>query len=389
MVVVYPFPMHLSQGFSYMLSIAQFVNGLAKYCQVDLLCLDSGNAMSKFYRETLSEPVASTLKIVQLNNHCCGFRSNRLFFQAKVRRHISRLLSEGENVVVYSRDYKQMTGLISADWKGARPYFVFESHQIQSQNLCRNGDFSSATKLRNLEKKVYREVDAIAPITQTLSNEISRVFPEVTDHRIVLPVGVSERFFICDNARKNYDLIYSGNFSRWKGIDTLVKSVHIVKKKFPEVRVLLVGIHDSQESYYQDMISKLDLLENVELRPRVPIAEIPMLLAQSRVGLLPVSYQEDGLLYTSPLKLCEYLASGLVVVASQVPSLMAALPENLVYWALPDNADSFARSINQALECGCHDPSEGVEYAKEFTWKKRGERLHKFLSIELARLARG
>ena len=193
--IVYPFPMHLSQGYSYMLSIAQFVNGLAKSCQVDLLCLDSSKELTEFYGTTLSETLEDNLNIVQINNRCCGIRSNSLFFLSGIRKHVSQLLSQGESVVVYSRDYKQIALLMRANWRYSKPYFVFESHQIQSQNLCRNGDYGSAKKLRNLEQKVFGGVDAIVPITQTLSNEISRVFPDATDRRIVLPVGVSEKFF--------------------------------------------------------------------------------------------------------------------------------------------------------------------------------------------------
>ena len=68
---------------------------------------------------------------------------------------------------------------------------------------------------------------------------------------------------------------------------------------------------------------------------------------------------------------------------------MAALPENLVYWALPDNADSFAKSISSALEKENYASSKGMEYARGLTWEKRGERLHNFLSKELEEFSFG
>ncbi|MBT6914426.1 MAG: glycosyltransferase family 4 protein [Candidatus Marinimicrobia bacterium] len=383
MIIIYPFPMHLSQGYSYMLSITQFVNSLAKSCRVDLLCLDSTESLSEFYRDNLSEEVSEALNIVKINNRCCGIRSNSLFFFNGVRRYVSKLLSEGENVVVYSRDYKQMEKLIGSKWGVTKPYFVFESHQIQSQNLCRSGRFKDAERLRDLESKVFSDIDAIVPITQTLSNEISRVFPKSTNQRVVLPVGVSEKFFNKENIDKKYDLIYSGNFSEWKGVDIVIHAIVEVKLRFPELRVLLVGAHDHQKGYFQQLLTELNLDDTVDFHGRIPHVEIAKLLLESKIGLVPISYQEDGLLYTSPLKLYEYLASGLVVVAARVPSLMVSIPEELVYWAVPDSVESYAKTIISALESNEFDSKNGIEFARDLTWIKRGEKLKTFLNVAL------
>ena len=363
-----------------MLSIAQFINSLAKYCPVDLLCLDSRESLSSFFKNTLSELMNEDLNIVQIQNRCCGIRSNRWVFHFGVRRHIQQLFSDGNSIVVYSRDYKQMAGLISASWHHVRPRFVLETHQIQSQSLCRSGKFRDAERLRDLEQRVFEGVDAIAPITQTLSMEIDRVFPNATDRRILLPVGVSERFFVKENhTNKEYDLIYSGNFSPWKGIDTLIQALAKVRQIRSNLRVLLVGAHDHQQAYFQKLLTQFDLDENVEFRGRTSHAEIPNLLRSAKIGIVPVSYQEDGLLYTSPLKLYEYLAAGLPIVAARVPSLMVALPEKLVYWAIPDDVESYAKTIIAALEADDRDFTEQVDFARRFTWSRRSERLVEFL----------
>lgn len=384
-VVVYPFPMHISQGYSYMLSIAQFVNGLARHCSVDLLCLDSSDELLGFYNKSLSESPVIGLNMVQVRNNYFGIRSNRLFFQYSVRKHISQLLAEGKQVVVYSRDYKQLNGLMSGRWTKRRPQFMFECHQIQSQNLCRNGCFQDAKKLFKLEQKVFDRVDAIVPITQTLSSEIDRVFPLSTRNRIVLPVGVADKFFFSKKShKKDFDLIYSGNFSSWKGVDILIRSVAEVRKQYPKLRALLIGAHEHQQDYYLKMITELKLEKNIEFRERASHAEIPNLLQHSRVGVVPISYQEDGLLYTSPLKLYEYLAAGIVVVAARVPSLMSALPEEMIHWAIPDNVDSYTKAILNALKDREDNSKIRIDFARNLRWEQRGKKIVDYLECGAA-----
>jgi len=382
--VVYPFPMNLSLGFSYMLSIGQFVNALARYCDVDLLSLDDPAQVDVFFNNVLGQSPNERLRLVQLSNRRFGIRSNRLFFLNGVRQHVEALLVEGYQVVVYGRDYKQLAGMMRRLPRRPGLRYVFESHQVLSQNYCRNGKFKEASAFRKLEREVFSAVDGLVPITSTLSREIERIFEDVTSARIVLPVGVADSFFEQPRVEHySHDVTYSGNFSRWKGVDTLIEAIARVHQDRPALKVLMVGAHDHQMPRYQELISRLDLEDVVELRGRMPLKNVPGLLASSRVGVVAISYQEDGLLYTSPLKLYEYLASGLAVVAARVPSLISALPNGLVHWAVPDDAASYAEAIGRALDETEETRKGRVDYAAAFTWERRGERLVDFLQSEL------
>ena len=87
------------------------------------------------------------------------------------------------------------------------------------------------------------------------------------------------------------------------------------------------------------------------------------------------------MLFTSPLKLYEYLASGISVVAPSIPSLMTALPDNLVHWAIPGQPDSYSQAILSALEDTSTTKSDKrIQYAMNFTWDKRALKLIDFLN---------
>jgi hypothetical protein len=77
--IVYPYPMHISNGYTYMLSITQFVNALSKICQVDLLCLASERQLRNFYSDVLGEELSDKLTVIQTPNSKFGIKSNRFF----------------------------------------------------------------------------------------------------------------------------------------------------------------------------------------------------------------------------------------------------------------------------------------------------------------------
>ena len=377
--------MHLSQGFSYMLSIGQFVDALSKMTKVDLLTLDNPDEIKDFYEKNLGLKINENLQFIQMKNSFLKIRSNRIFFKKSVANYIREKVSKNENIVVYTRDYKQMAGLSRKFSSYRNIKFVFESHQIQSQNLCRKGEFLKAKKLKKIEKQVYSTVDGIVSITPTLRQEIYNTFESITPAHIVLPVGVSKIFF--QNTRPEnflYDAIYSGNFSEWKGIEVLIEALSLLVKDIPALKVLFVGIREDRIKNIQNQIRKYKLDNVIDLKRRVPIREIPPLLTYSKVGVVAISYKEDGLLYTSPLKLYEYLASGMLVVAASVPSLLSVLPGDLVYWAVPDNPESYCRALKAAIGNQNAKNFDGITFAEDYTWNKRGERLFEFLYKELA-----
>ena len=103
-------------------------------------------------------------------------------------------------------------------------------------------------------------------------------------------------------------------------------------------------------------------------------------ISQSKIGLLSNKYDADGLLFTSPLKLYEYLGSGLKVVVSRLPSIESNVDESLVYYATPESPYSFAREILNALDDDAFDIDNVKEFSKNYTWESRAKSFMEFIS---------
>jgi len=381
MKIIYPYPMHISNGYTYMLSIIQFLNTLAEIVTVELLCLDSREDIKDYLKNNLNVDLHSNLKVITISNKKFGIKSNKLFFIANVLKYLKQLKSE--KLIIYTRDFKQMR-LAIKNLKGntSNIKFVFEAHQILSQNYCREGEYKKAKEMKELENFVFSNADDLICITSTLSSEIKKVFPACTNNHHILPVGFNKDFLnIEQNTNIKYDVIYSGNFSHWKGLDVLVEAISIIKHQYNrDIKAVLIGANDQTKQQYENQAKELGVFDNIEIVKRVEHKKIYDYISQSKIGVLSNNYDADGLLFTSPLKLYEYLGSGLKVVVSRLPSIESNIDQSLVYYATPENPHSFAKEILDALDDDTFDTNKIKEFSKNYTWESRSKSFMEFIT---------
>ena len=373
--------MHISNGYTYMLSIIQFLNALAEDVPVELLCLDSGSDIKEYLNNNLGIKLHENLNVVKISNKRFGVKSNKLFFISNVLKHLEKYKSE--KLVVYTRDFKQIRLAIKNLKSGTSNIkFVFEVHQILSQNYCKEGEYKKSKEMKKLENFVFSNVDVLICITSTLSSEIKKAFPACAKSHYILPVGFNKDFLNIEHQEdKKYDVIYSGNFSQWKGLDILVEAISIIKHQYNrDIRAVLIGANDQTKQQYEDQAEELKVLDNIEIVKRVEHKKIYDYISQSKIGVLSNKYDADGLLFTSPLKLYEYLGSGLKVVVSRLPSIESNIDQSLVYYATPENPHSFAKEILNALDDDTFDINKIKEFSKSYTWESRSKSFMKFIS---------
>jgi len=374
--------MHISNGYTYMLSIIQFLNALAELVPVELLSLDSRDDIKNYLDKVLGVNLNKNLKIVKTSNKKFGIKSNKFFFVQNVIKHLKKF--DSEDIVLYTRDFKQMRLIIKNINLDLYPNIklFFEVHQILSQNLCREGKYKKAKDMKSLENYVFSNVCGLTCITPTLSSEIKKVFPTCADSHHILPVGFNKGFLnIKHKKNTKYDVIYSGNFSEWKGLDILVEAISIIKHQYNrDIKAVLIGANDQTKQQYENQAKELKIFENIEIVKRVEHKKIYNYIAQSKVGVLSNKYDADGLLFTSPLKLYEYLGSGLKVVVSRLPSIESNVDQSLVYYATPESPCSFAKEIINALDDGTFDVNKVKEFSRGYTWESRAKSFMEFIS---------
>jgi glycosyltransferase involved in cell wall biosynthesis len=186
--------------------------------------------------------------------------------------------------------------------------------------------------------------------------------PTKQDARIKL--GVPSEVFL---------LVYTGHLYPWKGMDGIAAAF----KNIPEgIELAVVGGYPEDILRIQETAGDTS---RVRFLGQLSRAEVPAWLAAADAALLPTSAKfEIGKSYTSPLKLFEYLAAGLSVVASDVPSSHEILDESVARFFKPDDGQDFLRALNEIRSMGSASDTARAK-AKPYAWEERGKSIAAFL----------
>ena len=241
-------------------------------------------------------------------------------------------------------------------------------------------------------RTILRGVKAFIAITRGLAEwyvslrAIPRADMHVAPDAVDLAAfeSIGDRSLARENLRARLGLskeaniaLYAGSFGlyEWKGVDVAREAA----RHAPEVAWLFVG-----GSLDECDALKRGAAANVYTLPRVHRKDIPNLISAADVLLLPnkrgdAASERD----TSPMKLFEYMASGVPVVASDVPSLREVVNDRNAFLVVPNDPILLAEKVRHVLansgEASTRAASARAD-VKNYTWDKRAEGILQFLS---------
>lgn len=123
--------------------------------------------------------------------------------------------------------------------------------------------------------------------------------------------------------------------------------------------------------------------DNIAFKGFIANRDIPKELCGQDILLLPyqntiIAKGEDTGKVMSPMKLFEYMASGRVIIASDLPVLREILNETNCYFAIPDDADSWRKVIEHIAanrEEAIAKAQKAKQDVRQYTWKIRAEKM--------------
>ncbi len=175
--------------------------------------------------------------------------------------------------------------------------------------------------------------------------------------------------------------LYNGGIFKQKGIFTFLSAAGLLDETW---LFLVVGGNPGDETKdIKDFISRHNL-KNVRLAGHVPHQAVKKYLAAADILVLPNSnLDERTSLFTSPLKLFEYMAAGRPIVASATPTIKEILNDGNAVLVEADNASALAQGLAwlladeglgyQLAECGRRDVTS-------YTWDERAKKILSLVS---------
>ena len=181
-------------------------------------------------------------------------------------------------------------------------------------------------------------------------------------------------------SEKDKVVLYLGHFYKWKGVYILVDSM---KYLVNNVKIVLIGGTKSDQFAVKQYLDKNNI-KNVFIHDFVPHHGVIEYLKSADILVLPNTAKEErSAKYTTPIKLFEYLASGVPIVASRLDSFSAYLQDhkNSILFE-PDNAEDLAKKIKLILSGNNLANSisrQAAEDVREYTWTNRAKKIIKFI----------
>ncbi len=173
------------------------------------------------------------------------------------------------------------------------------------------------------EREKFRSADAVIAVSSTLVEYVERQAPGALVRRV--PNGAEIEPFARARAERvgvdRGDVVigFAGSMKPWHGVDDLLDAFARLREMRLPAQLVLAGHGPKETALRERVAATVGLRGSVEFLGSVPHEDMPGVLARFDIGAAP--YQQSPDFYFSPLKVVEYLASGLPVVYPRIGDL--------------------------------------------------------------------
>jgi glycosyltransferase involved in cell wall biosynthesis len=175
-------------------------------------------------------------------------------------------------------------------------------------------------------------------------------------------------------------LVYTGTLSPLWGVDVAIKAMAELLRNIPDVRLMIAG-YGPAEPDLRALSQRLNVADRVNFLGVFKYQELPTILAQADVGILPASPKSTFRYYASPLKLIEYMAAGLPVIATRLGQTEITMQEADAGILINHSVEEFvAAAVSLLRDKALYErySHAAINYAESFDWNLLMEKAYQY-----------
>lgn len=205
---------------------------------------------------------------------------------------------------------------------------------------------------QRFELAKYAAVDAIWTVSKPLQAELRRLLGERAPDIHVIPNAMdptsqTDRSLRAELRLEDKMVVgFIGGLSPWFSLPELLESCDRLRRDVPNLHLLLVG-DGPQRRRLEGQLEKLGGGGWCTMVGQIPHEQAPRYIACFDVAVIT-----NHKWWTSPLKLLEYGAAGVPVVAPRLPSITSMVDDGEVAFFTPDDFSDFQAKLKSILDLG-------------------------------------
>ncbi len=306
-------------------------------------------------------------------------------FRWRALRRLRRLQRHGGLDAVICRNLRFIPRLAQSA-AGSRTKVIYEPHRVYHYDTGRlqNSPESDAVgsvsaKYLALEHAVYGEVDGLVVLSHAFADKLNEMFDIAVPVCVarsgappIEPVPASER---------DHAVCYSGQLHPHKGVEVAIEAMKYVNDQ--RIGLLVVGGNERLDTV-KSFAAAHGLENRVAFTGHVSFREAQRLAGRAKLAVAPLRTCDQNRYYTSPLKIFEYMAMQVPIVASRLPAVEEVLDDGETGILVePDNPADLAKGIDRILDdlsLYAHIRTKAYDKALgAYTWDARARDLIAFV----------